>query len=69
MLFRSIRANLAYFGGLRFGKPDQICEWLLSHTDQRFTGRTQESANWTVVWQGRRPFDSTERFTLYRRTP
>ena len=27
------------------------------------------SENWAPVWQGRRPFDNTERFVLYRRTP
>ena len=62
------RASLAYFGKLRFGRPGERCDWLLIRDDERARSPTP-SENWAPVWQGRRPFDNTERFVLYRRTP
>jgi len=60
------RANLAYFGGIRFGRPGERCDWLLIR-DHAMARTTPPSTQWQPVWQGRRPFDSTERFVLYRR--
>ncbi len=61
------RANLAHFGGVRFGRPGERCDWLLIRDDAR-ARHTSPSNEWQPVWQGRRTFDSTERFMLYRRT-
>ena len=60
------RANLAHFGGVRFGRPGERCDWLLIRNDAHVR-HTPPSIDWQPVWQGRRPFDSTERFVLYRR--
>jgi len=62
------RASLAYFGNIRFGKPGERCDWLLIRDDARARA-PEPSTRWAPVWQGRRPFDSTERFVLYRREP
>ncbi len=62
------RASLVYFGNIRFGKPGERCDWLLIRDDAR-APVPAPSTRWAPVWQGRRPFDSTERFVLYRREP
>ena len=62
------RASLAYFGNLRFNQPGERCDWLLTRDDAR-TPIAPPSTQWRQVWQGRRPFDTTERFVLYRREP
>lgn len=68
------RASFAYFAGVRFQSQDQAesdCRYLLLqdnvHTmaepfpDQRYPGK------WSLLWEGRRPSDRTERFRLYYR--
>jgi 4-amino-4-deoxy-L-arabinose transferase-like glycosyltransferase len=62
------RASLAYFGNLRFNQPGERCDWLLMRDDAR-APIALPSKQWRQVWQGRRPFDNTERFVLYRREP
>lgn len=63
----ALRTSLAYFGGVRFAQTEESCDWLLSRTDVRHAGPPAPGTQWAQVWQGRRPFDTTERLTLYRR--
>jgi 4-amino-4-deoxy-L-arabinose transferase-like glycosyltransferase len=65
----AIRSNLAYFGSIRFAQSEEPCDWLLSRIDIRAGVTPAASMQWIAVWQGRRAFDSTEQFTLYRRGP
>lgn len=64
----ALRANLAYFGKIRFAGAEERCQWLLSRHDEQGFGSSGSGSQWQQVWQGRRPFDTTERLTLYRRT-
>lgn len=61
------RASLAYFVGLET-KPARAaaeCQWLLVLDSPRAKATAGEG--WTRVWQGSRPGDRKERFSLYRR--
>ncbi len=60
------RANFAYFGGIRFGREGQSCTWLLTQEDVSHRVTRLPEGVWQRLWQGRRPFDPGERFTLYR---
>jgi 4-amino-4-deoxy-L-arabinose transferase-like glycosyltransferase len=66
------RASFAYFGGLRFarfGSPH--CDFLLlqdNHPkDEPAERMLRDDSTWQLIWQGRRPTDSDERFRLYQR--
>ena len=68
-LGRAQRASLYYFGGLRFGRPGQSCDWAL----QQDTGPAARTAatpepGWRLQWEGSRLRDPDERLRLYGRT-
>jgi 4-amino-4-deoxy-L-arabinose transferase-like glycosyltransferase len=69
----SQRASFAYFGQLRFARfNQQDCDVLMLQTTSRLPPPLQFHAQdfpeaWTAVWQGRRPSDKSEIFTLYVR--
>jgi hypothetical protein len=63
------RANLMYFGRVRFGGGDAGCDWLLVQDDgplAHVAGVVEPG--WTLAWQGARPRDRDERLRLYRKT-
>ncbi|WUR13909.1 glycosyltransferase family 39 protein [[Empedobacter] haloabium] len=65
------RASFAYFGKLPFSAVGQTgCQLLLWQYDVRGpnAGKTP-AGNWTVLWEGRRASDRSERFRLLRRAP
>ncbi len=60
------RASLGYFASLRFGS-ERRCRWLIVQG-----ARSDEAPvlhKWTLMWEGNRPGDRSERFRLYRRRP
>lgn len=58
------RASLAYLHGIRFGKQ---CDYLLRYQSSARTAQRVDSM-WKPVWEGRRPSERRERFSLYQRT-
>ncbi|QGZ39799.1 4-amino-4-deoxy-L-arabinose transferase-like glycosyltransferase [Pseudoduganella flava] len=62
------RASFAYFGKLPFRPVDGgNCRLLLWQDYVRGGVRHEPPGNWTLLWEGRRASDRTERFRLYRR--
>jgi hypothetical protein len=67
------RASFAYFGALPFAAAGNVtCDLLLlqdsvSLRDDREIAEAFRGRQWSLVWEGRRPSDRTERFRLYRR--
>ncbi|MBS1197623.1 MAG: hypothetical protein H6R18_1408 [Proteobacteria bacterium] len=63
------RASIAYFSGLeakRF-RTDTPCEWLI--VQNRTPTEITRNPAWQKVWEGSRPGERRERFTLYRKQP
>ena len=63
------RASIAYFSGLeakRF-RADKPCEWLV--VQNRTPAEISRNPAWEKVWEGSRPGERKERFTLYRKQP
>jgi len=65
------RASFAYFGKLPFsGVGQHGCNVLLWQEATRSSVRTNlPPGKWTVLWEGRRASDRSERFRLLRRAP
>jgi len=67
------RASFAYYGALPFARAGaQPCRLMLLQDsvklkDDREKMLPHGSANWELLWEGRRPSDRDERFKLYRR--
>ena len=69
------RASFAYYGALPFSRAGSPpCQLMLLQDsvklkDDREKMLPHGSANWELLWEGRRPSDRDERFKLYRRLP
>jgi 4-amino-4-deoxy-L-arabinose transferase-like glycosyltransferase len=65
------RASFAYFGKLPFsGVGQRDCKVLLWQEATRSSVRAKlPPGHWTVLWEGRRASDRSERFRLLRRAP
>ena len=69
------RASFAYYGALPFAKAGASpCKVMLLQDsvklkDEREKMLPHGSANWELLWEGRRPSDRDERFKLYKRLP
>ena len=67
------RASFAFYGGLTFaGLKGVRCDLLLLQDsvnlkDSREIAHAFRGKQWVLLWEGRRPADSDERFRLYRR--
>ncbi|QBE64341.1 ArnT family glycosyltransferase [Pseudoduganella lutea] len=62
------RASFAYFGKLPFNSVDQPQCRLLLWQDYSRGVRRDPPGDWTLLWEGRRVSDRSERFRLFRRT-
>ena len=61
------RASFAYFGKLPFRAVDgRACRVLLWQINTRAAEHANPPGHWTLLWEGRRASDRTERFRLYR---
>lgn len=73
---KSARASLSYLNNLNFAKPgSDTCKYLLvqdklnrSELKEKPILSDKESADWRVIWQGRRPNERDERIYLYQST-
>lgn len=63
----SQRASLAYFSGVeaKAYRPHGKCDWLIVRSGPQ--AKPPQGEDWKQVWQGHRPGERRERFTLYRR--
>lgn len=61
------RASLAYFSGVEVQSYsiDNPCHWLLVQSPPKATAPAGQG--WEKIWEGHRPGERRERFTLYRR--
>jgi 4-amino-4-deoxy-L-arabinose transferase-like glycosyltransferase len=57
------RALLDHFGGIRTQPATNGCTWLISQGGPN----ERPPAGWSLVWEGHRPGDRSERLRLYRR--
>jgi hypothetical protein len=62
------RASFAYFGKLPFNTVDHPQCNVLLWQDYTRGVRSDPPGNWTLLWEGRRVSDRSERFRLYRRS-
>ncbi|GGX76771.1 glycosyltransferase [Massilia dura] len=62
------RASFAYFGKLPFNTVDRPQCNVLLWQDYTRGVRRDPPGHWTLLWEGRRVSDRSERFRLYRRT-
>lgn len=58
------RASLNYFGDFSFGSETD-CRWLIIQGAR--SDETPVLRNWTLMWEGNRPGDRSERFRVYKR--
>jgi hypothetical protein len=64
------RMAFAYFGGLRFAREGEVCNWVIRRPGAPTGVSPDDSpARWERVWQGGRRIDRMERLILERRVP
>lgn len=70
---RAQRASFAYYGKLPFSRPgEDACSLRLLQDSVKVKDHKEAmlphgGAEWTLLWEGRRPSDRDERFRLYQR--